>query len=93
MTEARKQCLKALEALYLVVEEEVADDVKHKVLAALHEAEALTDQQVEKIYTDGVYEYPPFHQLEDERGAVTKLATKYMETYKAKRNGNDSQTV
>lgn len=78
MTEARKQCLKALAALYLVVEEDIADDIKHKVLEALHEAETLTEAQVEQIFKDGVYSYPEYHKWEEERGAVTKLAAAYM---------------
>lgn len=83
MTEKRNECLKALQALYLELPVQVADDVKNKVLAALHEAEALTDQQVEQIFKDGVYEYPEFHLWEAQRGAVTKLAGEYMKRYKA----------
>jgi hypothetical protein len=78
MTEKRKRCLQAVSALYLEVNSCVADDVKEAVLAALEEADTLTDEQVRTIFTDGVYAHPEFSKLEAENGTVTKQANDYI---------------
>lgn len=70
MTLTEKECLKALQCLYLEVDSTIADDVKKKVIAALDELK----KQLQA-------EYPEQQQETKSNNCCKKAAIEFLEFY------------